>query len=127
MLSRRKIGEGVPTVLDLLAARMLDKMKYAPGERDMVVLVHRFEAEYPGGRREEITSSLVDFGVPNGDSSMARTVALPVALAVRLVLDGRIRARGVRIPVEEEIYGPVLEGLEKLGIVFREIRKPLVS
>jgi saccharopine dehydrogenase-like NADP-dependent oxidoreductase len=124
MLSKRKIEKGLPTILDVLAARMLEKMPYAPGERDMVVMVHKFRAEFPGGRREEITSSLVDFGLPNGDSSMARTVALPVAQAVRLVLDGKIQARGVQIPVVPEIYEPVLDGIAKMGIVFKESRRP---
>jgi saccharopine dehydrogenase-like NADP-dependent oxidoreductase len=125
VLSRKKVGPGVTTVLDLLAARMLEKMQYAPGERDMVVLVHKFVAEFPGGRREEITSSLVDFGIPGGDSSMARTVALPVALAVRLILDGKLAVRGVQIPVIPEIYEPVLDGLERLGIVCKESRRGL--
>jgi saccharopine dehydrogenase (NADP+, L-glutamate forming) len=58
-----------PTLLDALAELMLARMAYRAGERDMVVLVHEFEAIYPaqgGARHERITSTLLDFGVPGG-------------------------------------------------------------
>ena len=106
-------------MLDVLADRMLAKMPYRPGERDMVVLVHEFTALY-GGREELITSTLVDFGLPGGDSSMARTVGLPAAIGARLVLDGEIQLTGVQIPVLPEIYEPVLAELAQLGIICEE-------
>ncbi|MBN1773190.1 MAG: saccharopine dehydrogenase NADP-binding domain-containing protein [Deltaproteobacteria bacterium] len=110
----------VPTTkggnIDVLTALMHARMQYAKGERDMIVLRHEFQAEFPGGRREEITSTLLDFGVPGGDSAMARTVSLPAAIAARLVLEGRIERRGVCIPVEPAIFHPVLDELAALGI-----------
>jgi saccharopine dehydrogenase-like NADP-dependent oxidoreductase len=102
--------------IDVMTALMNGKMGYAKGERDMVVLRHEFLAEYPGGRREDITSTLIDFGVPGGDSSMARTVSLPAAIATRLILEGRIERRGVCVPVEPSIFHPVLDELAALGI-----------
>ena len=107
------------TLLDVLADQMLAKMAYREGERDMVVLVHEFIAAYPE-HREHITSTLIDFGVPGGDTSMARTVGLPAAIGARMVLEGAIELTGVHIPVVPEIYEPVLEELEQLGIVCTE-------
>jgi saccharopine dehydrogenase-like NADP-dependent oxidoreductase len=107
------------TILDVLAVRMQEKLQYAPGERDMVVLLHDFVAEYPD-RRERIRSWLVDFGIPHGDTAMARTVGLPAAIATRLILQGVIRLTGVHIPVLPEIYGPVLAELEERGIRVEE-------
>lgn len=107
------------TILDVLAVRMQEKLQYAPGERDMVVLLHDFVAEYPD-RRERIRSWLVDFGIPHGDTAMARTVGLPAAIATRLILQGVIRLTGVHIPVLPEIYGPVLAELEDRGIRVQE-------
>ncbi len=116
-------GEVIPakksSPLDVLANRMLEKMQYAEGERDMIVLHHQFVAEYPG-RSEEITSTLVDFGIPYGDTAMARTVGLPAAIGSRLVLQGRITATGVHIPVSPSIYEPVLSELGKVGLSFVE-------
>jgi saccharopine dehydrogenase (NADP+, L-glutamate forming) len=107
------------TILDVLAVRMQEKLQYAPGERDMVVLLHDFVAEYPD-RRERIRSWLVDFGIPHGDTAMARTVGLPAAIATRLILQGVIRLTGVHIPVLPEIYRPVLAELEERGIGVQE-------
>jgi saccharopine dehydrogenase-like NADP-dependent oxidoreductase len=104
-----------PSVMDVLVAVLSAKLNYEPGERDMIALHHEFEAEYPN-RRERITSSLIDFGVPNGDSAMSRTVSLPAAIATKLVLDGSIRLTGVHIPVLPELYNPILDELQRLGI-----------
>ena len=104
------------TPLDILAARMDRKMKYAPGERDMIVLCHYFAARFPSGGEERITSTLIDYGQPDGDSSMARTVSLPAAIGAALILTGRIDLPGVHVPVEKAIYGPVLDELANLDI-----------
>ena len=120
------------TLLDILADQMLVKMSYREGERDMVILVHEFTAAYtqssisghsPSGkeeRQERITSTLIDFGIPGGDTSMARTVGLPAAIGARLILEEKVTTTGVHIPVLPEIYEPVLEELEKLGIACAE-------
>ena len=110
---------GKATRLDILADQMLVKMPYRDEERDMVVLVHEFVATYPD-RREQITSTLVDFGTPGGDTSMARTVGLPAAIGTRMILDKELNLTGVHIPVLPEIYKPVLEELEQLAIVCTE-------
>lgn len=104
------------TLLDVLADQMLLRMGYRDGERDLVVLVHEFVAAYPD-HREHITSTLIDYGEPGGDTAMARTVGLPAAIGARLILEGKINLTGVHIPVLPEIYEPVLEELEQLGIV----------
>lgn len=117
------------TLLDVLAERMLVKMSYREQERDMVILVHEFIAVYPpspeGKRKERITSTLIAFGTPGGDSAMARTVGLPAAIGARMILEGKITLTGVHIPVLPEIYEPVLEELERLGITCKELSQPL--
>jgi len=105
--------------VDILTERMLAKMSYAEGERDMLVLQHTFVARYPD-RRERITSTMVDFGIPGGDSSMNRTVGLPAAIGVRYILEGRFTRTGVIVPVMPEFYEPALEELERLGLQFTE-------
>jgi len=108
--------------MDVLAARLQEKCPYEQGERDMIVLHHEFDVDY-GDRREFVTSTLVDFGVPGGDSAMARTVSLPAAIAARLMLEGKIELAGVHIPVVPEIYEPVLDELEGLGVKCVERRE----
>jgi saccharopine dehydrogenase (NADP+, L-glutamate forming) len=113
-----------PAILDVLVARMLEKLAYRPGERDMLVMHHQFGAQFPD-HRERITSTLVDFGIPGGDSSMARTVSLPAAIGTRMILEGKIGLKGVLAPVVPEIYEPVLAELEQMSIVFKEARQRL--
>lgn len=115
------IEKGSP--LQILAAKMTEKLRYEEGERDMIILQHTFIASYPDGQEEKITSTLVDFGIPGGDSSMARTVGLPAAISSRLILEGKIKRSGIQIPVLPEIYEPILEELKELGIVFKETRE----
>ncbi|MCP4634810.1 MAG: saccharopine dehydrogenase [candidate division Zixibacteria bacterium] len=111
--------------LDYLVDLMLLKMPYKEGERDMIVLFHDFVAEYPNGKKEGITSTLIDFRTPKGDSSMSRTVSLPAAVGTKLILEGRINLKGVHIPVAPEIYNPVLDELETMNIVCKEETKAL--
>jgi saccharopine dehydrogenase (NADP+, L-glutamate forming)/spermidine synthase len=108
------------SALDILGALMLEKLQYEPGERDMIILEHTFEASYPDGKKEKITSTLVDYGIPGGDSSMARTVGLPPAIGTKLILEGKIQELGVHIPVTPAIYIPILEELKGMGIAFTE-------
>ena len=105
--------------IDWLNVISLEKMVLEKGERDMIVMHHEFLVEYPD-KKEHITSTLLDFGIPDGDTSIARTVSLPAAIAVRMILEGKINKPGVHIPVYPEIYNPILEELSQLGINFKE-------
>lgn len=105
--------------LDWLNVLTMEKMALGKGERDMIVMHHEFVAEYPD-RKEFITSTLLDFGIPGGDTSIARTVAFPAAIAVRMVLEGKITEPGVHIPVSPGIYEPILNELANIGIKFEE-------
>ncbi len=113
--------------LDFLAGCMLEKLAYREGERDMIVMKHVFVAEYPDGRRELLTSRLVEYGRPDGDTAMARTVSLPVAIAARLIVEGKIDRTGVVRPVTSDIYEPVLAELEELDIVCQEEAAPITA
>jgi saccharopine dehydrogenase (NADP+, L-glutamate forming)/spermidine synthase len=114
---------GLPTrsPLDALASRMLPMMPLEKGERDLCVMQHEIVGEYVSGTREMVTSTLVAFGEPGGDSAIAQTVGLPSAIAATMVLDGRIADRGVLVPVLPSIYVPILDELAASGaVVFKE-------
>jgi saccharopine dehydrogenase (NADP+, L-glutamate forming) len=119
LFSEDSLPEGANTCLDFVAWRMLTKMQYAPGERDMLVMQHEFVAEYQD-RTEKVTSTMIDYGIPNGDSSMSRLVGLPAAIAARMIIQGEIDLTGVHTPVIPEIYEPVLTELATLGVSFKE-------
>jgi saccharopine dehydrogenase (NADP+, L-glutamate forming)/spermidine synthase len=106
------------TALEVLSERMYERMSYRPGERDMIILQHEFVSTDQDGNIEKIISSLVDYGIPFKDTSMARTVGLPAAIGVKLIVDGKIKEKGVTIPVKKELYDPILKELERQGISF---------
>jgi saccharopine dehydrogenase-like NADP-dependent oxidoreductase len=109
-------------VLDVLSQQMQDKLYYKEGEKDMIAMQHKFTIENADGSEDLITSTLIDFGIPHGDSSMARTVSLPLGIGVRMMAEGKINLTGVQIPNVPEIYEPVLAELESLGIKMKEKR-----
>lgn len=102
--------------LDILSERLLEKLKYKDGEKDMLILRHRFVVENRDKTMQTITSTLIDYGIPHGDSAMARTVSLPLAVGVKLMAENKIGLTGVQIPIKKEIYAPVLDGIEAMGI-----------
>jgi len=111
--------------LTILAERLAERLAFAPGERDLVILRHELEVRRQDRTRERRFSLLVAWGEENGDTATARTVALPCAVAGSLLLEGQLRAPGVQIPTRREIYRPILARLEPLGIAFREWSRPV--
>ncbi|MBU1919879.1 saccharopine dehydrogenase NADP-binding domain-containing protein [bacterium] len=116
----RRLPADKDTPLDYLNVLTLDKMAMPKHERDMVVMHHEFVIAYPD-RKDFVTSTLVDYGIPNEDTSVARTVALPAAIAVKMIFEGKIKETGVHVPVMPGIYNPILDELETdVGIKFTE-------
>jgi saccharopine dehydrogenase (NADP+, L-glutamate forming) len=116
LFSDEPLPEGMNTAIDVLTSQMERKMAYKPGERDMLIMQHEFIAEYPD-RKEAIKATMIDYGIPHGDTSMSRVVGLPAAIATRMILQGEITGlSGVHVPVIPEIYTPVLAELARLGI-----------
>ena len=115
------------SVFAILLKTMLKKMSYMRSERDMIVLQDELIVEQPDTQvTERITSTLIDYGVPGGDSAIARTVGIPSAIATKLILQGKIDLVGVHIPTDPMIYKPVLQGLQQQGIVLHEKLEQLV-
>jgi saccharopine dehydrogenase (NAD+, L-glutamate forming) len=53
-------------------------------------------------------------------TAMSDTVGLPMALAVKPMLEGEWGLVGVHAPMMSTVYEPILQGLEDLGISFVE-------
>ena len=99
-----------------------EKWQLSPKDKDMLVLQHQFEIKRAFADKE-IISSLVCKGEDQEYTAMAKTVGLPLAIAVDLFLEGKIKSRGLQIPVQKEFFDPILHALGKEGIVFEEIER----
>lgn len=120
-----EVVENTDNLLDMLSNRLQEKLVYKPGEVDMLLMKHTFIIENKDGSKDRINSTLIDYGIPYGDTSMARTVSLPMAIAVKMIANGQINEIGVRIPNTKDIYEPVMKELEKLNIKMVEKREKL--
>ena len=116
----KNMERGEDSPFEVTSDLMISKMSLGQTERDMVAMQHTFLASYPDGSKEVIRSRMLDFGTPATDTSIARTVALPAAIGVEMILNGEIKVKGVFRPVIPEIYNPVLDELEKLNIRMEE-------
>ncbi|KAG8754391.1 hypothetical protein FRC14_005114 [Serendipita sp. 396] len=124
--STEKVTVRGSNLLDTLCARLETLMAYEEGERDLVMLQHKFTVEWTkedGSVDEEvITSTLEMYGTPGGHSAMAVTVGVPCGIATQLVLDGVINQTGVLAPYSKELCDPLIELLEKEGLGMVEAR-----
>ncbi len=116
LFSNEPVNAGKTTAFEITSDLMIAKMELGREERDMVVMQHIFAASYPDGSKEVIKSSMLDFGTLAKDTAVARTVALPAAIGVEMILNGEITETGVHIPVLPGIYNPILDHLETLDI-----------
>ena len=53
-------------------------------------------------------------------TAMSETVGLPLGIATKMLLNGSIKNRGVILPLDKQIYNPVLKELKDYGIDFVE-------
>jgi saccharopine dehydrogenase-like NADP-dependent oxidoreductase len=95
------------------------KLSLDSNDKDMVVMQHQFEYLIDDSTNV-LHSSLIVFGDNQINTAMAKTVGLPVAISVKLILSGAINSSGVKIPTSKDIYLPVLNELEDNGITFIE-------
>ena len=120
IFENRKITLANASPAQILQDLLEEKWKLNPHDKDMIVMQHQFEYLNSKKVNRKITSSLVVKGDDEIYTAMAKTVGLPLAITAKLILQGKINARGVLVPVTKEIYEPVLNELESLGLKFEE-------
>jgi len=111
------IEQGSPAAA--LQKLLQQKWKLNKGELDMIVMQHQLTYALNGKIKKRI-SSLVVKGEDEVYTAMSKTVGMPMAIAVKLILQNKIAARGVVIPLTREFYEPILIELKKYGIEFCE-------
>lgn len=119
LFDRKKAGIQDRTPARILQYLLEEKLKLEPDDKDRIVMQHQFEY-FLSGKKQRIVSSMAFTGEDTVNTAMSITVGLPVAIATKLILQGKVTMTGVHIPIHEEIYEPVLEELESYGIRFLE-------
>jgi alpha-aminoadipic semialdehyde synthase len=118
------------SLLDLFCSILEEKLQYGPDERDMVAMHHTIDAQFEDGRIEHHQSRLRAFG-DSSMSSMCKTVGYTTAAATDVMLSGVLDGQtGLLLPTTKVIYKPILDAVEKEGIVFSDtctVEQPLAG
>ena len=119
----KKIGLPNATPAQVLEKILSEAWSLEPDDKDMIVMYHKFGFEIDGVQRQ-IDSKMVCIGDDQTYTAMAKTVGLPVAMATLQILNGNITTPGVQLPINREVYLPILKELEEFGVVFTETEMP---
>jgi saccharopine dehydrogenase-like NADP-dependent oxidoreductase len=113
----KPIGLQKATPAQALQKLLQEKWMLEKGELDQIVMKHEIGYQIKGNQYL-MEASLVVTGENQVQTAMAKTVGLPMGIAAKLILQGNIKSSGVQIPINKEIYQPILKELAKIGIAF---------
>ncbi len=117
----KPIGLKKATPAQVMEHLLKQKWQLQPEDKDMIVMWHKFIYKQAESKKPvKMTSSLAVIGENKDETAMAKTVGLPLGIAAKLVLTGKINLKGMFIPTCKELYQPILKELEEYGISFKE-------
>ncbi len=118
----KKIGLKNASPAQILQKILQDKWTLSPQDKDMIVMWHRVTYKL-----DKIEKSLISYmafiGKDSNLTAMSDTVGLPLGIATKMLINGSIKTRGVVLPLDKQIYNPVLKELKQYGIDFVEYEK----
>lgn len=114
------------TPAQILQKILMDSWTLNEDDKDMIVMYHKF-GYVLNGEKHQIDSTMVAIGEDQTYTAMAKTVGLPVAMATLAILNEKITSPGVQIPIEREVYEPILNELKEFGIEFHEKEVPYLG
>jgi len=115
----RKVGLKNATPAQILQKLLTEKWSMDPEDKDMIIMQHEFKYKLDGIEKM-IVSAMAVIGEDQTKTAMAITVGLPLAIATKLLLTGKFSHTGINLPINKDIYEPILSELETFGINFDE-------
>ncbi len=119
IFDNRKIGLKNATPAQILQKLLMEKWTMDADDKDMIIMQHEFKYKL-NGEEKMIVSAMAVIGKNQVETSMAMTVGLPLGIATKLLLTGKFEHRGIVLPINKEIYEPILSELKSFGIAFDE-------
>jgi len=119
IFDNRKIGLVNATPAQILQKLLIEKWSMDPEDKDMIIMQHEFKYKKDDVEKM-IVSAMAYKGKNQTETAMAITVGLPLAIATKLFLTGKFSHTGVKLPIEKDMYAPILTELESFGITFEE-------
>ena len=115
----KKVGLKDATPAQMLQKILEDKWKLEPTDKDMIAMYHKFVYKL-NGEFKEITSEMVSIGEDQTFTAMSNTVGIPMGICIKMMLENKISLTGVRVPIDKQVYNPILDELENYNIRFKE-------
>jgi saccharopine dehydrogenase-like NADP-dependent oxidoreductase len=113
------INKGLCSAAAILQLILETKLALQFEDKDLIVMLH--EIDYSINDKISTVHSLLTItGENNLHTAMAKAVGLPLGIAAKLILEGKIKETGLHIPIIPSIYEPVLNELRQQGIEFTE-------
>ena len=120
MFSDELVGLKEGTPAQILEHILKKKWTLTEEDNDMIVMWHKFNYIDGTGKEIEEHSTMVSCGEDPIHTAMSKTVGLPLGIATKLILEGKITTTGMQIPIHKEIYEPILAELKEFGFDFIE-------
>ena len=120
LLSETPVITKAATAAAILQSIIENKWKLEKDDRDRIVMIHKLSYLLEGNIKTMQSYMIVD-GEDSERTAMAKTVGLPLAIAIDLFLNDKITERGVVIPASQQLAGNILTKLKALGIHFDEM------
>ena len=120
MFSDELVGLEEGTPAQILEHLLKKKWTLTKEDNDMIVMWHKFNYIDSDGKEIEEHATMVSIGEDPVHTAMSKTVGLPLGIATKLIMEGKITTPGVQIPIHKEIYEPILEELKDFGFDFIE-------
>ncbi len=119
LFDNRKVGLKNATPAQILQKLLEEKWTMDPEDKDMIIMQHEFKYTI-GNEDKMIVSAMAVKGKNQEETAMAMTVGLPLGIATKLLMLEKIKPKGVVLPIQKNIYQPILAELESFGISFEE-------
>ncbi len=120
MFSHEPVGLEEGTPAQILEHILKKKWTLTEEDNDMIVMWHKFNYLDDRGVEQEEHATMVSIGEDPVNTAMSKSVGLPLGIATKLILEGKITTPGVQIPIYKEIYQPILDELKAFGFDFIE-------
>lgn len=123
-----KVGSQSVRPIDFTSAVLFRSWRLREGDDEFTLMLISMEA-MDAGRKTRIEYEIFDRRDRlTGFSSMSRTTAFPATAAARLILSGRLAARGVippeRLAAEESCFNFVVDELKRNGVRIKKASHP---
>lgn len=111
-------GDKDLTPADILQSLMEKKLSLLPNDEDCIAMLHHMVYTHEDAVYD-LKATFIGKGENQWDSAIAKAMGLASGAAAKAFLLGNIKGKGIYIPTQKEIYEPILQELDDLGLVFR--------